>query len=71
MSGDGRGVQAQFQKRQAIYVHCYAHELNIVLCHTYRAVSEASLLLENLHSFFRVSLVQVLRHSHEARITAK
>lgn len=41
-------------------MHCYAHELNLVLCHTCKAVSEATELfnmLESLHSFFSVSLV--------------
>ena len=43
MSGAVGGVQAHFRKKhpEAMYVHCYAHELNLVLCHTYRAVSEA------------------------------
>lgn len=43
MSGAVGGVQAHFQKKhpEAIYVHCYAHELNLVLCYTCKAVSEA------------------------------
>uniref|UniRef100_A0A8P4KMU2 Zinc finger MYM-type protein 1 n=1 Tax=Dicentrarchus labrax TaxID=13489 RepID=A0A8P4KMU2_DICLA len=45
---------------EAIYVHCYAHELNLVLCQTCKAVSEATEffnMLESLHSFFSVSLL--------------
>lgn len=42
MSGTVGGVQTHFQKKhpEAIYVHCYAHELNLILCHTCRAVTE-------------------------------
>ena len=43
-----------------MYVHCYAHELNLVLCHTCRAVSEAKDffdMLENVYTFFNTSLV--------------
>jgi len=62
MSGAGGGVQAYFRNQhpEAIYVHCYAHELNLVLCHTCRAVSEAAelfIMLESVCSFFSVSLV--------------
>ena len=50
MSGSVSGVQARFREKhlEAVYVHCYAHELNLVLCHTYRAVPEASDLFETL-----------------------
>ena len=62
MSGDVGDVQAHLKKKhpEAIYVHCYAHELNLVLCHTCKAVSEATAcfnMLESLYSFFSVSLV--------------
>uniref|UniRef100_A0A672YQ65 HAT C-terminal dimerisation domain-containing protein n=1 Tax=Sphaeramia orbicularis TaxID=375764 RepID=A0A672YQ65_9TELE len=57
MRGAVGGVQAHFQKQhpEVIYVHCYPHELNLVLWHTCRAVSEATELfnmLESVHSFF-------------------
>ncbi|XP_063597893.1 zinc finger MYM-type protein 1-like [Penaeus indicus] len=57
MSGPIRGVQARFRRLhpETIYIHCYAHELNLVLCHTCKAVTEA--LLENVYSFFTTSLV--------------
>lgn len=62
MSGAVGGVQARFREKhpEAVYVHCYAHELNLVLCHTCRTVPEASDLFETLESvycFFSVSLV--------------
>uniref|UniRef100_A0A3B3QXG8 DUF4371 domain-containing protein n=1 Tax=Paramormyrops kingsleyae TaxID=1676925 RepID=A0A3B3QXG8_9TELE len=62
MSGAAGGVQSLFRERhpEAIYVHCYAHELNLVLCHTCRGITEATeffSLLENLYSFFSFSLV--------------
>lgn len=62
MSGSKGGVQAHFRvlHPEAIYVHCYAHELNLVLCHTCRAIPEAAeffSFLENVYSFFSTSLV--------------
>lgn len=62
MSGSVRGVQARFREKhpEAVYVHCYAHDLNLVLCHTCKAIPEASdffYLLENLYSFYSVSIV--------------
>lgn len=70
MSGSIGGVQAHFRRLhpEAIYVHCYAHELNLVLCHTCRAVSEAVELfnlLECVYSFFSTSLV----HHHKFKET--
>lgn len=62
MSGSMRGVQARFRENhpEAIYVHCYAHDLNLVLCHTCKAIPEASEffdLLDRLYTFFSVSVV--------------
>ncbi|XP_063615327.1 zinc finger MYM-type protein 1-like [Penaeus indicus] len=62
MSGPIGGVQARFRRLhpEAIYIHCYAHELNLVLCHTCKAVTEAVelfALLESVYSFFTTSLV--------------
>lgn len=56
MSGAAGGVQSLFRERhpEVIYVHCYAHELSHVLCHTCRGITEATELfsvLENLYSF--------------------
>lgn len=57
MSGAVGGVQSRFRQRhpEAVYVHCYAHELNLVLCHTCKAIPAASDffgLLENVYTFF-------------------
>ncbi|KAL2102554.1 hypothetical protein ACEWY4_001722 [Coilia grayii] len=52
MSGSVQGVQSRFRKNhpEAIYVHCYAHDLNLVLCHTCKAIPEASSFFEMLES---------------------
>uniref|UniRef100_A0A672LRI1 HAT C-terminal dimerisation domain-containing protein n=1 Tax=Sinocyclocheilus grahami TaxID=75366 RepID=A0A672LRI1_SINGR len=62
MKGEVGGVQARFREKhpEAVYVHCYAHELNLVLCHTCRAVPEADDFFEtlgNVYSFFSASMV--------------
>ncbi|XP_042079035.1 zinc finger MYM-type protein 1-like [Haplochromis burtoni] len=62
MSGSTGGVQAHFRRLhpEAIYVHCYAHQLNLVLCNTCKADPEAVelfSLLECVYSFFSTSLV--------------
>ncbi len=62
MRGAVGGIQARFRERhpEAVYVHCYAHELNLVLCHTCKAIPEATAffeLLENVYTFFSSSLV--------------
>lgn len=62
MSGAVGGVQARFKTNhpEAVYVHCYAHQLNLVLCHTCQAIPEARDLfdlLQSVYSFFSVSLV--------------
>ncbi|XP_033997508.1 zinc finger MYM-type protein 1-like [Trematomus bernacchii] len=45
MSVKVRGVQARFREKhpEALYVHCYAHELNLVLCATCKAIPEAQI----------------------------
>ncbi|KAM8972044.1 zinc finger MYM-type protein 1-like [Pelodytes ibericus] len=62
MSGASGGVQAKFKKYhpEAIYVHCYAHELNLILCHTCKAIKDAKDFfntMENLYAFFSTSLI--------------
>lgn len=62
MSGSTGGVQAHFRRLhcEAIYVLCDAHQLNLVLCRTCKAIPEAvelSSLLECMYSFFSTSLV--------------
>ncbi|XP_069502501.1 zinc finger MYM-type protein 1-like [Ambystoma mexicanum] len=66
MSGVSGGVQAKSRKYhpEGIYVHCYAHELNLVLCHTCKAIKEAKdffSTMENLYTFFSTSLI----HHHK------
>uniref|UniRef100_H2ZTL9 TTF-type domain-containing protein n=1 Tax=Latimeria chalumnae TaxID=7897 RepID=H2ZTL9_LATCH len=59
MSGATGGVQAKFQQYhpEAIYVHCYAHQLNLVLCHMCKAATDFFNTLENLYTFFSASLI--------------
>uniref|UniRef100_A0A3Q2TPK1 THAP-type domain-containing protein n=1 Tax=Fundulus heteroclitus TaxID=8078 RepID=A0A3Q2TPK1_FUNHE len=62
ISGPVGGVQARFREQhpEAVYVHCYAPELNLVLCYTCKAIPEATTffdLLENIYTFFSNSLV--------------
>lgn len=47
MSGAVGGVQARFRERhpEAVYVHCYAHKLNLVLCYSCKAIPEANAFL--------------------------
>lgn len=52
------GVQAHFRVKHPQAVHCYGHELNLVLCHMCKAIPEATEffeLLESIYSFFHVS----------------
>lgn len=62
MSGVSGGVQDLFRAKhpEAIYIDCYTHELNLVLCYTWRAIQEASDYfdcLECIYTFFNTSLV--------------
>lgn len=57
MSGKVAGLQERFRKEHelAVYVHCYAHRLNLVLVHICSKISEVSdffEVLKSLHSFF-------------------
>ena len=60
MSGAVSGVQRRIKldALNAIYVHCYAHKLNLVLLNTVEAMLKASLYfgaLQNLYNFITVS----------------
>lgn len=60
MSGAVGRVQARFRVNhpEAIYVHCYTHQLNLVLCHTCHAIPEANQLFDMLqcvHNFQHIS----------------
>uniref|UniRef100_A0AAR2LVQ4 TTF-type domain-containing protein n=1 Tax=Pygocentrus nattereri TaxID=42514 RepID=A0AAR2LVQ4_PYGNA len=65
MRGAVGDVQAHFKEKhpEAIYIHCYAHELNLVLCHTCKAIPEACDLkaLKNQLGIGEGELVQLSR----------
>ena len=68
------GVQVHFRKKhpEVMYVHCYAHELNLLLCHSCRAASEAKEFfdtLENVYTLFNSSLMN--HHKFEETHTQK
>ena len=64
MSGEFNGVQQQFRVlcgSPCIYVHCYAHRVNLVLVDACAAVqpdSDLFGLLEAVHNFVTVSTVR-------------
>ena len=64
MSGKHVGVQAILREKHmpsAIYVHCYAHRLNLVICDVSKAVpylSEFYSILSKLHSYFSSSVTR-------------
>lgn len=60
MSGSIRLVQEKHP--EAVYIHCYAHKLNLVLCHTCKAVPEASELFETLESVYCYFSVSIVNH---------
>ena len=62
MSGKNSGVAARIQEdcKQAVYVHCYAHKLNLVLVDVTKSVTEAGYffsLLQKLYVFISDSYV--------------
>ena len=65
MSGKRSGVQARFREivgSGCIYIHCYAHRLNLVVVDTARGIKEVDNffgLMQAVYSFFSVSS---LRH---------
>ena len=72
MSGTVGEVQTKFSENHpmAIYVRCYAHQLNLVLCFTCQAIPEAKDLfdlLQSVYTFFSLSLV----NHHKFRETQK
>uniref|UniRef100_A0A8C8RK62 Zinc finger MYM-type protein 1 n=1 Tax=Pelusios castaneus TaxID=367368 RepID=A0A8C8RK62_9SAUR len=64
MSRSSRGVQAKFQKYhpEAIYIHCYAHELNMVLYYSCKAIKEASDFFSTLESVYAVFSASLINH---------
>jgi hypothetical protein len=63
MSGKNAGVQAILRENYipgAIYIHCYAHQLNLVICDVSKVVpyfSEFYSILSKIHSYFSRSSV--------------
>ena len=65
MSGCCTGIQQRIKQvvPQAVYVHCYAHCLNLVLVDTTKIVPEATeffALMEALYVFISTSKVHLL-----------
>uniref|UniRef100_H3AMU4 DUF4371 domain-containing protein n=1 Tax=Latimeria chalumnae TaxID=7897 RepID=H3AMU4_LATCH len=65
MSGCNQGVQEKFRKEvpQAVYVHCYAHRLNLVLVDCVRNVQTAAeffATIQMVYNFFSRSVVHDL-----------
>ena len=65
MSGHCSGVQARFKEfaPHAIYIHCHAHVLNLVLVDSVKAVPDATLffaLLESLYVFLSTTKAHVI-----------
>ena len=64
MSGVKYGVQTRMREKyeKAVYVHCWAHKLNLVLVHACSGTTRADFFstLQPLHTFFSGS---TLRHS--------
>ncbi|XP_076373039.1 uncharacterized protein LOC143257899 [Tachypleus tridentatus] len=62
MSGHISGVQDRFRREvsQAVYVHCYAHKLNLVLVdcvHNIQAAAEFFVTIQKLYKFFSTPVV--------------
>lgn len=63
MSGKNAGVQAILRSRfmlKAIYVHCYAHKLNLVVCDVSKVVpymSEFYAIVSRINTYFHSSSV--------------
>ena len=54
MSGKNSGVAARIQEdcKQAVYVHCYAHKLNLVLADVAKSVTETGYFFSLLQKFY-------------------
>jgi hypothetical protein len=63
MSGNNAGVQTLLREQyipKAIYVHCYAHKLNLVICDVTTAVpylSEFYSIINKIYTYFHKSSV--------------
>ena len=52
MSGNCTGVQSHIKEPQAVYIHCHAHRLNLVLVDCVKTVSIAGKFLASLESIY-------------------
>ena len=60
MSSELNGVQAKIKEKvpEAMFTHCYAHKLNLVLAHSAKSITECKIFfetLEGLSAFFSKS----------------
>ena len=65
MSGSTAGVQEKFwhEVPQAVYVHCFAHRLNLVLVdsvHSIQIIAEFFASVQKLHNFVSTSVVHAI-----------
>ena len=73
MSGSCSGVQKRIQDAapQAVYVHCFAHTLNLVLVDSVRAIPSANeffLLLESLYVFISTTKAHVIFMEQQSKL---
>ena len=73
MSGSCSGVQKRIQDAapQAVYVHCFAHTLNLVLVDSVRAIPSANeffLLLESLYVFISTTKAHVVFMEQQSKL---
>jgi hypothetical protein len=63
LSGKHAGVQALLRQEyipNAIYVHCYAHKLNLIICDVTKSIpylSEFYSIINKIYNYFHVSSV--------------
>lgn len=65
MSGKRSGVQARFREATGsgcIYIHCYAHRLNLVVVDTARGIKEVDNFFGLMEAVYRFFSVSSLRH---------
>ena len=50
MSSELNGVQAKIKEKfpEAMFTHCYAHKLNLVLAHSAKSISECKIFFKTL-----------------------
>ena len=76
MSGCNSGVQERFRQEvpQAVYIHCYAHRLNLVLVDcvkNVKPVGECFAVVKMLYNFFSGSVVHQLFMEKQRELTPR